>query len=245
MEDTHHRIQIVMDALREAQFPSPIEFAQFHLYHLPPDQRSNFFEYGAFTSFVDNCMCYEEVDLRMLAQDKALVDAVYPIVGRAVENEASILVDLTKKRRVAEYTPDDIADFSFQHLARIHMENAPVLTKFLHNFILLDQDLSAEEYVKPPPTSTSANTKADLGGHSNKKILMMTMAVSILLYARNRRVNYVQAMVGYFLAATNTGKRTIDTLNGIGVAVSYESILKIQTGIADASMIACHTAARK
>ena len=69
----------------------------------------------------------------------------------------------------------------------------------------------------------------------NSKIVTMTTSMSILSYMRSRKCNAMQMEVGYFLYAQGARKRCIDTLNHLGISVSYQTVLRAITAISNKS----------
>lgn len=226
-------IQVVMDALHSVGMTSPIQFAVFHLYHSTPNDRRGFIDSSLhpsgkspFTCAIMDILSFPEADTKILSADVLLCRAMYPIIGRALHNEAESLQPFLRKP-VAEFTPESVESFSFQRLGIMFKQNAPLTYFLLNNFV--EQDDPNLDLSKPPSTNQTGDPKAH---HNSKKAVMLTTVMCILNYARNRQSCIMQNNIGYFLAATKTGKRTISALNGIGVSCSFETVHRIQAKIA-------------
>ena len=166
--------------------------------------------------------------IKTLAADSILCKAILPVLGRRINDEANT-IQYHCKQECKSYTPDTITDFSFQKYAKPYFDEAPTLHYILRNLVLM-REPKPEEFTQPPPSSTTEG-----GDHNSKKILMVTMVIAVLMYARNRRCNLIQGQIGYFLAASNTHKRTIAILNSLGLSISYDAINTIQNSLASAA----------
>lgn len=79
-------------------------------------------------------------------------------------------------------------------------------------------------------SGSSAGTR----GAGRNQHLIVTLATSILCYARSRSANLVQGHLGYFFTACRVKKRCIATMAKLGICVSYESTLRLARCVADA-----------
>lgn len=220
-----------MDALRHAQFSSPLDFAIFHLNHLPSKDRADFYYNGTtshFTALFSHLVNLPECDPKLLAYTTDICELVYPFVGHKIANEAAILRPFLDKPPKS-FTPEDIAEFSLQKWSLSYNKNAPFTYRLLSDLALMES--TTESTLSQPPASNTTSG----GDYDSKKALMVSMAYSILMFARNRLANSIQAHLAYFLAATKTGKRTMAALNALGICQSYETANNIQSYIADAS----------
>lgn len=68
--------------------------------------------------------------------------------------------------------------------------------------------------------------------HVQGRNLMVTTALAILCHAKSERVNIFQGHIGYFLYASKTPKRVIETLCRLGLCVKYESIIEATRAMA-------------
>jgi len=68
--------------------------------------------------------------------------------------------------------------------------------------------------------------------HIHGRNLMVNTALAILCHAKSERVNIFQGHIGYFLYASKTPKRVIETLCRLGLSVKYESIIEATRAMA-------------
>lgn len=55
-------------------------------------------------------------------------------------------------------------------------------------------------------------------------ILIVTIAICILCYAKNQRFNILQVMIGYFAYVDNTTKYIVENLYYMGFLVIYKTV---------------------
>lgn len=232
--DPIHRIALVMSALIQAGFSSPIEFVVFHLEYAPVQQRRAFFNFtngiSPFTNFLYLSSRMPQATPSALSLDTVLIELMLSYVGYRLHTEGEAL-HLFSKLPINDYRTEHISKFSFQKIAGRQREVAPIFHQLLSNFILHKKPQNAD-LTQPPSNSTNNG-----GTHDAKKTLEMTIAISILMYARNRTANHVQGIMGYFLAATKTGKRAISVLSNLGISISPESIINLQEVLAKSAMV--------
>jgi len=68
---------------------------------------------------------------------------------------------------------------------------------------------------------------------SRQKTLIVIITIGMLMFARSRRCNTLQIIIGYYLFASRTSKRPIGVLNHIGLSVSYDTIRAVLIRNAD------------
>ena len=229
-----------LEVLMLARGYTPIELAIDCMRANPAQAKRQLFTPGPGLEDIDNVrtkfsiFVTEALDIsigppiKTLAADSILCKAILPVIGRRINDEANT-IQYHCKQQCKTYTPKTISDFSFQKYAKPYFDEAPILHYILRNFVLM-REPQEEEFSQPPPSSTTEG-----GDHNSKKILMVTMVIAVLMYARNRRCNLVQGQIGYFLAASNTHKRTIAVLNSLGISISYDAINAIQNSLATAA----------
>jgi hypothetical protein len=129
--------------------------------------------------------------------------------------------------------PDAVQDFQFTKLGKIYMELAPTtwslicgmcgvqeeeITTFFRNGSADDSPDISEHLLTPDPEENTDFAR------SRQKTLIVIITIGMLMFARSRRCNTLQIMMGYYLFATRTGKRPIGVFNHLGLSVSYDTI---------------------
>jgi len=89
----------------------------------------------------------------------------------------------------------------------------------------------------PPLESIASVTETRSSGPRSRRRLAVFMSMSILLYAQSQRCNLVQRVLGYFLHASRTPKRVVDSLHRLGVCTSYESVINAMKSVASGSAV--------
>jgi hypothetical protein len=135
-------------------------------------------------------------------------------------------------------TPEIIRTFTFQSIGLQFAKLAPSLW-----FVLCtvgDVDIKvAQEYLNGPPEAVEDLEERDVGEDnvdgdgsrpakkkvkSKEKVISVITAIAGLVFARSRKCNALQMMMGYYLFATRTGKRTVGVLNHLGISTAYDTV---------------------
>jgi hypothetical protein len=133
-------------------------------------------------------------------------------------------------------TPEVIREFSFESLALLFVQDAPNLWKLVCTLC----DVSADQmdkflYHEDLQHEAVEDFDADPEGgveveetprrRSRQKALIAAIAIGSIAFARSRRCNRLQMVMGLYLFASRAGKRVIAVLNHLGLCMSYTTVL--------------------
>ena len=148
-------------------------------------------------------------------------------VGSLYKNELTNLCkDQRNRMNARNLGPEHIETFNFPGLARLYAYDAPHLWDLVCGLA----DVSAEKahtYMAENDPDDEENERDDDGGRERtprQKALVATISVGMLAFGRSRNSNRLQGLMGYYLFATRTGKRTIGVLNRLGISTSYSYV---------------------
>ncbi|KAI0742044.1 hypothetical protein C8Q80DRAFT_1274366 [Daedaleopsis nitida] len=99
-------------------------------------------------------------------------------------------------------------DFGLSRLAELYRTLLPCM------WLLLFALLTAENMYEWKSHRTKVNKET-------QAVQIVVVLISILLYVRNRATDAFQIMMGIFLASSGASRRVVDTLNHMGLSVSY------------------------
>jgi hypothetical protein len=133
--------------------------------------------------------------------------------------------------------PNTVQDFRFTTLGKVYLELAPTTWSLICGMCGVDEDevtaffqedTTADdlpddimEQLQGP--SQEENTDSPKS-RSRQNTLIAIITIGMLMFARSRRCNTLQIIMGYYFFATRTGKRPIGVLNHLGLSVSYDTI---------------------
>ena len=151
-------------------------------------------------------------------EDEEHVAWVQSLINPLVQAEMERLIsDEELSRPFLDFRPQAFENVEI--FARIHERQcigARILTSIAH----LASAVGKEKRVKDPESAPSNLADIRDPGDpqprakvSRNRLLIASIAVQLLAYARNKHCNIVQSLIGVFLYATNTPKRTVETLH--------------------------------
>ena len=186
---------------------------------------------------------------KSICADSELCAQFAEVSALVVHSEMTDLVQNPFMRKpVSAFTHDYLSKISFHQIGDTQKEVAPVASRILSAMIYPKYSTSAPAISSDPEGAASAENGASWTEsegepvessqrssqrsersdqsttHRNRK-LMRIMAMCLALYGRSQQANVMQGFIGYYLSATNAGKRVIESLHCLGVSVSYESVL--------------------
>ena len=118
--------------------------------------------------------------------------------------------------------PIEIRQFTFPMMANIYSTVAPRLWRLVCTLSAVPPE-DAEAFTRdvPEPRVLAEDRSRD----SRNKSLNATIILGLIGFCNSRLCNRLQSIMGYYLFATRTGKRTIAVLNRIGAGISYTSVV--------------------
>ena len=158
-------------------------------------------------------------------------DEFVAYVGRFITPLARIEInrlvcDASLTRPFLDFRPEVFENPKvFAHIEERQRANAPILTNLLQT--LAKVEIGRQEDI------ASYTTHADIQDGPNQertkalrnRRLISVVALQMIGYACNKHCNIVQSLTGVFLYATNTPKRTLETLHQFGISCAYDSVL--------------------
>jgi hypothetical protein len=198
-------------------------------------------------------------NLRSYNLSSRLATAVISLAIRVYENEFQELKDSKILRQpIKNYSANQLETHSFGvywdefeakvlHLLRTLKsvvqnnqppENGGQLSQHLEGYIDDDEALEsvAIESIACIPSSdlnlVSTESHLSIPDIRRDKRVIIISALSSLCYAHSNRLNGLAGQIGYYLTATRTPKRTIETLHKLGLSLSYESLQELMRIVA-------------
>lgn len=154
------------------------------------------------------------------------------LVEDIVDTEMRTLTRADSMRKPTNsFTHSYITDFSLAALAAVQYECAPTTKRLVD--VMLNSRISMgipahleDEEPKPielgkvqePAAATAESSR------TSRADLISTTAICLAAYGRSQRANALQGMMGYFLSASDAGKRVIEVLHCLGICITYESV---------------------
>ena len=113
----------------------------------------------------------------------------------------------------------------FAHIEEWQHANAPIITNLLQT--LAKVEIGRQDDIAS--YTTHADIQDGLKQERTKALrsrrLISIVALQLIGYACNKNCNIVQSLTDVFLYATNTPKRTLETLHKFGISCLYDSVL--------------------
>jgi hypothetical protein len=159
------------------------------------------------------------------------------------------------------YDVTDITTVSFENVRSTMTALAPNLSTALRSITYSGKKVAQEERQTTAQSTGTSDSAADTAGDSSdddedytqhpltfrnlperkkvrqkarrNRVLIVTMSIAMLCYARSQKVNLVQAHTGFFLITSKASKPVIVVLHCMGLSMSYESITTAMRNVAD------------
>ena len=119
----------------------------------------------------------------------------------------------------------DTPDFGLQKLQDLYLSLLPCLSYLLHALLTAQNDYerwNKREKIGKDDMALKVSTCLFLLDLVLTNLQVLVMIISVLLFFRNRATNAFQIIMGIFLASSGASRRIIDTLNHMGLSVSYQ-----------------------
>jgi hypothetical protein len=115
----------------------------------------------------------------------------------------------------------------FNDIEREQKQHAPILTGVIQTIARVDKGRkdSSNTETEQPDIQDGISQRKVLKALRNRRLISI-ISIQMLAYARKKSCNVMQGVLGVFLYATNTSKRTLETLHQCGLCVSYDAVLK-------------------
>ena len=95
------------------------------------------------------------------------------------------------------------------------------------NKLNVGDDLIDDNLVADVELGDKAAPQIEFLSRGQHKLLIATISLCMLSYARNTRSNILQVAMGYFAFADNSTKQIMEILHCLGVQVTYKIIRQI------------------
>ena len=164
------------------------------------------------------------------------------------------------RKPLQTYNPDSITNAEFDILRNEFSTRACLFTSLIRDVVIppnkvdgtdeidVDDDDDDDDDDEPLATVDSIDmldsTPKPKRYEARNSDLILTSALNLLTYARSVRANAFQGIVGYYLLASNTSKRAIETLHRLGFSVRYESVIKALKANAESNQTELRKAVR-
>jgi hypothetical protein len=151
------------------------------------------------------------------------IERICSLAAKIFEDEVREL-EATKSFRLGlrEYTADTVLQFSFQKHAQFYEAKTPLLLRTLQT-VFLSGGVKPHSAI-PDYISCDSDDEVGYKYSGRNRELIISTAISSLLYARSYRNNRVQGQVGYWLVASKVPKTVIAVLNRLGISLPSNSI---------------------
>ena len=164
-------------------------------------------------------------------EDNCFCQVICKYTSAIVSQEMEVLVAHKAPRLlIAKVNVETLGKFDVVSIARCQRHCAPLLTSILRtsmgmesvddNQELYSDDEEDELELEDAPTQEIPEDQEVTWGRD--RILIATVALGILCYAKYQRSNILQVTAGYF--ADNTTKRMVENLYGMGFLVIYKTV---------------------
>ena len=156
----------------------------------------------------------------------ATVDSIADWIANLYKIEVDRLSKAPENQMNAKnLSPGMVSSFNFPGLAVLYAQNAPHLWKLICRLSDVSPTKAAAYMAEEAPDDPDADD------HDNnpmrtprQKALVATIAIGSITFSHSRNANKLQGLIGYWLFATRTGKRTIGVLNRLGISTSYSYV---------------------
>lgn len=203
---------------------------------------------GWLSGLLDRARKERLLSARSVRADRELCTQFAEVMALVVNSEMADLVqDSSMRKPVNTFTHEYLSKASFRQIGDTQREVAPAAVRILSAMIYPKYSISMSSFLADSGDIADSEGGLDgqdeivleeeFGGSSQRteqagqratrrdRELMRTMAMCVALYGRSQQANVLQGFIGYYLSATNAGKRVIETLHRLGVSVSYESVI--------------------
>ena len=158
--------------------------------------------------------------------------------SQVVDEEMTSLVEHRALRFPAgSVSPEALEQFNLKAIAQHHNRIAPILTSVLRRAVGVTDPFNDSNFDEDPPEVAELGEEAERPARPlsrrRDKLLIATISLCMLSYARNMRSNILQIAMGYFAFANNSTKQMIEILHCLGMQVTYETIWQILQENAD------------
>jgi len=238
----HEGIANIVDLMKVAGYNSPFDFMVEFLESTPPDHVKPLREWlngDGMPSFIKTCTKHAE-----FRNSDGLNKFAIQLAKLQLTTEMQNLSKSPSLRQpLSEFSTEQICSFSLRQFDDELHGTAPKLLSLLDSLVLrgsngidgsLDLDLEEEsdDEGSQPASIGSLPENIPLPRKSRSRPFAVQMAMSILLYARSQKINFIPGVLGYFLHSFRTPKRVIESLHRLGVCVSYDSVISSMKAVA-------------
>lgn len=148
-------------------------------------------------------------------------------------------IERTKEVRKKSKDFDSDTEYDVAKIFDVYQRYCPLLVTLLESLVRPqivddDDDIGPEDEggVEPP------RKRLNVVRSEKNRRLMVTTAMSTLLYARSSRNNLFQAVMGQYLHAHNTHREVIETVQALGLSTGYHAIIYAEKYRAQAQLLA-------
>lgn len=243
-------IRNVINQIKSAGYDTPFHFILELMQYTPSEVGEPLKEWlrgDGIVSFIKTCTAHPE-----FRTSDAFKFLILRLAKLQFKKEVSDLVKLSSFRRpLSGFSADQVSNFSLEHFGNDLHTTAPTLTSLLESLVALPTEASTtthdgdsdddsdqdEDSTEPIQSIGSLPVIMPSPQKLRSRRLATQMSMSILLYARSRKLNLVSGLLGYFLYSCRTPKRVIESLHRLGVCISYESVISGMKSIARDSSV--------
>ena len=149
--------------------------------------------------------------------------------GNVCDREFQGLVHSPKlQRRLYNFTPSQFENFEiFNEIRQEQEAHAPILSSVIQKLCRVDIGRKDEANLPGPvPDIMDGRSQEKVQKALRNRRLISIVAIQLIVYSHSKYSNLMQGILGVYLYAANTPKRTIETLHQFGLSCAYDSILR-------------------
>lgn len=234
------RLEKVIRYMKMAKFPSVGSF----LYALYCDRNKRhvnrcgrFFKQGGFKKII--CMWFDDARVKGSAENQQVI---MEVVDSLIQKEIRLLERRKELyKRAKDFEPISLGTFEFDCVHDIYERQCPLLLSMILKLTQGGAVGGGGGGVEGDDDTGGAEDNAERlrGGCSRKRgrMLATTTAISCLLYGRSFRMNFWQAMIGFFLHGHNTHRDAMETLHHLGLCALYSYVIGAEKAHAKESVM--------
>ena len=132
------------------------------------------------------------------------------------------------QRRLYDYSPLQFENFEiFREIQEAQEAEAPIFSSVVQK--LARVDIGRKDEPNSPvhiPDINDGRSQEKVTKALRNRRLISIVAIQLIAYGHSKYCNLMQGILGVYLYAANTPKRTIETLHQFGLSCGYDAILR-------------------
>lgn len=172
---------------------------------------------------------HPKFNIQQIAANETFRTFAKELIGKICDLEIHHLTRSPElQRRLYNFCPSQFENFEiFREIRQAQEDKAPILSSVIQQLARVDVGRKDDPDLPPPVSDIMDGRLQEKAGKAlRNRRLISVVALQMIAYGHSKHCNLMQGIIGYYLFAANTPKRTIETLHQFGLSCAYDSILR-------------------